>query len=107
LMRSEVPKNANGAAVVPAFAPFVSDVVNCTVSNPGVPIFTYCPPTAPAVGSGCPNLSGQRPSTLPAPRNTRVVLLRLQVQTRNRDPQTGQFQIVEFYNVAQRLNPDS
>jgi len=104
-MRSQVPKNANGAAVVPVLVSFVSDVVNCTVSNPGVPIFTYCRPAVPA--GGCPDLSQQRPSVLPAPRNTRVVLIRLQVQTRNRDPQTQQFQIVEFYSVAQRLNPDS
>ena len=109
LMRSQVPKNANGAAVAPVFAPFVSDVVNCTVSNPGVRLFTYCPPTTPPIGSGCPDLSGQPPAPagVTAPRNTRVVLIRLQVQTRNRDPQTGQFQIVEFYSVAQKVNPES
>lgn len=116
LMRSEVPKNANGAAVTPVYTPYVSDVVNCRVSNPGVPIFTYCP--APPLGtpvaspwpgppSPCPDMSRVRPTSLAAPRNTRVVLIRLLVQSRTRDPQTGQFQVVDFYNVAERINPDS
>ena len=109
LMRSQVPKNANGNPVVPVLTPFVSDVVNCTVSNPGVPIFTYCPPTTPPIGSGCPDLSNQTPppAGVTAPRNTRVVLIRLQVQTRNRDPQTFNFQIVEFYSVVGKVNPES
>ena len=109
LMRSQVLKNADGTAPAPVFTPFVSDVMNCrastSVATPEFPIFTYCRPAVPA--GGCPDLSGQKPSTLPAPRNTRAVLIRLQVQTRTRDPQTQQFQIVEFYSVAQRLNPDS
>jgi hypothetical protein len=107
LMRSQVPKNANGAAVVPVYVPYVSDVVNCTVSSPGVRIFTYCGPAAPALG--CPDLSQQDPAPtgVTAPRNTRAVLIRLMVQTRNRDPQTGQFQIVEFYSVAEKVNPES
>ena len=102
LMRSQVPKNANGTAVTPVFSPYVSDVLNCQAS---IPIFIRC--RQDAVVAGCPDLSGQKPSSLPAPRNTRAVLIRLMVQTRNRDPQTGQFQVVDFYNVAQRLNPDS
>ena len=107
LMRSQVPKNADGSAAVPVYVPFVSDVVNCTVSNPGIPIFTYCAPAVPA--GGCPDLSGQAPAPpgVTAPRNTRAVLIRLQVQTRNRDPQTGNFQIVEFYSLAQKVNPES
>ena len=107
LMRSQVPKNANGAAVVPVYIPYVSDVRNCTVSNPGVRIFTYCAPAAPALG--CPDLAQQPavPAGVVAPRNTRAVLIRLMVQTRNRDPQTGNFQIVEFYSVAEKVNPES
>lgn len=104
LMRSQLPKDPSGTPRNPApadFVPFVNDVANCEA---GIPIFTPCPPAAPA--GGCPDLSGQRPSTLPAPANTRVVLIRLQVQTRNPDPQTGQFQIVEFYSVAEKVNPE-
>ncbi len=110
LMRSQVPKNATGMAVTPVFVPFVTDVVNCRA---GIPIFVRCqapppgpPPAAPWPGAPCPNMSQMRRTTLPAPQDTRVVLIRLQVQTRNRDPQTDNFQVVEFYNVAQRLNPD-
>ena len=102
LMRSQVTKNAHASAVTPVYVPYVSNVVNCTSS---IPIFTYCGPVAAA--GGCPDLSGQAPSALPAPRNTRVVLIRLMVQTRNRDPQTQNFQIVEFYSVAQKVNPES
>lgn len=101
LMRSQVPKNANGSAVTPVYVPYVSDVANCRQS---IPIFTYCGPVAAA--GGCPDLSGQPPSALAAPRNTRVVLIRLLVRTRNRDPQTQNFQIVEFNSVAEKVNPE-
>jgi hypothetical protein len=100
-MRSEMPKNADGSAVMPNFLPFITNVVNCTAN---VPIFTYCAPVAAA--GGCPNLFGLGTSALPFPRNTRNVLIRLQVQTRNRDPQTGLFQIVEIFGSAERINPD-
>jgi hypothetical protein len=43
---------------------------------------------------------------MPAPRNTRVVLLRLQVQSSVRDPQTGQFLNVEQFGLVERVNPD-
>lgn len=101
LMRSQVPKNANGAAVVPVFVPFINNVMNC---NLGQPIFTYCAGPPAAAVAGCPTMTSL-PSNLPAPRNTRVVLIRIQTQTLNRDPQTGQFFNVEFFNVAQRVNP--
>jgi len=103
LMRSQVPKNADGSAATPVFVPYVSDVLNCTVSQP---IFTYCGPVAAA--GGCPDLSGQVPAPIGivAPQNTRVVLIRLMVQTRNRDPQTQNFQIVEFYSMAEKVNPE-
>lgn len=104
LMRSQVPKNANGAAVTPVYIPFVTNVQNCISA---VPIFTYCGPVAAA--GGCPDLSGQPPAPagVTAPRNTRMVLIRLQVQSRVRDPQSGAFQMVEFYSVAEKVNPES
>ena len=103
LMRSQVPKNADGSVAVPVYVPYVSDVVNCTTSTS---IFTYCGPVAAA--GGCPDLSGQIPAPggIVAPQNTRMVLIRLMVQTRNRDPQTLNFQIVEFYSVAEKANPE-
>ena len=52
-------------------------------------------------------MSVMQPTSLGNPQDTRIVVIRLQVQTQNRDPQTFQFQIVDFYNVAERLNPDS
>ncbi len=53
-------------------------------------------------------MSGQTPPPggVVAPQSTRAVLIRLMVQTRNRDPQTQNFQIVEFYSVAQKVNPE-
>ena len=102
LMRSQMPKNANGTAVVPVFDPFVNNVMNCNLS---LPMFTYCAGPPAAAVAGCPTMTSL-PSNLPAPRNTRVVLIRIQTQTQNRDPQTGQFYTVEFFNVAQRVNPD-
>ena len=114
LMRSQLPKNSTGAPVVPAlldFVPYINNVMNCTL---GQPIFTYC--AAPAVGATitppwpgapCPDMSSMPRTSLPAgPRRNRIVLIRIQTQTQNRDPQTQQFQIVEFFNVAQRVNPD-
>ena len=112
LMRSQVPKLPSGAAVTPVFVPFVNNVINC---NLGLPMFTYCPaaamgftiPSLPWPGAPCPNMSAMPRTSLPAgPRRTRVVLIRIQTQTQNRDPQTGQFYTVEFFNVAQRVNPD-
>ena len=112
LFRDFVGEGATNAAVVPVFDPFVNNVINC---NLGLPMFTYCPaaamgftiPSLPWPGAPCPNMSAMPRTSLPAgPRRTRVVLIRIQTQTQNRDPQTGQFYTVEFFNVAQRVNPD-
>lgn len=112
LMRSAVAKNANGAAVTPSFEPFLSNVQNC--AN-GAPIFRYCPapPTGtlvtapwPADPNPCPDMSTMRATSLAAPQNTRTVLIQVQTLAMTRDPQTGQFSLVEFFDVAQRLNPD-
>ena len=110
LMRSQRPKDPNGAAVMPVFDPYVNNVVNCDPTNAAAsantPIFTYCPAPPAAAVAGCPTMAAMVPSSLPAPQNTRIVLLRLQTQTLNCDPQTGQFYNVEFFSVAQRVNPD-
>jgi len=110
LMRSAVAKNANGAAVTPSYVPFASNVQNCANTTP---IFQYCPGpptgtpvTAPWPGTPCPDMSRMRATSLAAPQNTRTVLLRLQTQAMLRDPQTGQFSLVEFYDTTQRINPD-
>lgn len=102
LMRSMVVKNANGTVPAADFQPFLENVQNCTLSTQ---IFIYCPPgaTPPA---GCPTMSNYTASTLPAPRNTRIVMIRLQVQSAVRDPQTSQFSNVEQYGLAERINPD-
>jgi len=103
LMRSVVVKAADGTVPAADFYPFVENVQNCTLSTP---IFIYCPAPAAAAPAGCPTMANYLPSTLAAPRNTRIVMMQLQVQSAVRDPQTGQFQNVEFYGVAERINPD-
>ncbi len=103
LMRSAVAKNANGSAVTPSFVPFLSNVQNC---NNSIPIFIFCPAPPDAAPAGCPTMSAMRASTLAAPQNTRIVLLRLQTQAMTPDPQTRQFSLVEFFDMVHRVNPD-
>lgn len=110
LMRSEVPKNPDGSPLTPAqkdFQPFLENVRNCqlsTVLNP-MPIFRMCP-APPATLAGCPTMTAMRTSSLAPPANTRIVMIRLQVQTPIRDPQTGQLQNVEQFGLVERVNPD-
>ena len=100
LMRSELPKPVGGGAAAPVFELYLGNVLNCTLN---IPVFTFCPPTGgPA---GCPTMP-QTTSTLLAPRNTRVVMINLQVQTQVRDPATGIFQNIELFGLAHRVNPD-
>ena len=108
LMRSMVVKNADGTVPAADFYPFLENVRNCELSTA---IFVYCPapPTDPTIapfGPGCPAMTSFLPSTLPAPQNTRIVMIRLQVQSAMRDPQTGQFLNVEQFGLAERINPD-
>ncbi|MBI1955314.1 MAG: prepilin-type N-terminal cleavage/methylation domain-containing protein [Acidobacteria bacterium] len=108
LMRSMVVKNADGTVPAVDFQPFLENIQNCTLSTA---IFIYCPapPTSPTTapfGPGCPTMTNYPDSSLPAPRNTRIVMIRLQVQSAVRDPQTGQFLNVEQYGLAERINPD-
>ena len=109
LMRSVVVKAADGTVPAADFYPFVENVQSCTLS---IPIFIYCPapPTDPDTapfGPGCPTMTNYLDSVLaPDARKTRIVMMQLQVQSAVRDPQTGQFQNVEFYGVAERINPD-
>ncbi|MBI4442659.1 MAG: type II secretion system protein [Acidobacteria bacterium] len=112
LMRSAVVKNADGSVPAADFQPFLENVRNCELGTP-VPIFTYCaapafPPPAPpwSPGGGCPEMSYMATSALLLPRNTRIVMLRLQVQSAVRDPQSGQFQNIEQFGLADRVNPD-
>ncbi len=105
LMRSVVAKNADGTAVVPDPQPFLDNIMNCRL-NPPVAIFTYCPAPPTAGPAGCPDISTSPGTVLGFPGNTRIVLINLQVQTAVRDPQTGQFQQMEFLGMAQRVNPD-
>ncbi|MBI4463574.1 MAG: type II secretion system protein [Acidobacteria bacterium] len=112
LMRSVVVKNADGTVPAADFQPFLENVRNCELATP-VPIFTYCvapafPPPAPpwSPGGGCPEMSYMDSSTLLPPRNTRIVMIRLQVQSAVRDPQTGQLQNIEQFGLADRVNPD-
>lgn len=100
LMRSELPKPVGGGAAAPVFELYLGNVMNCTL---GVPIFTFCAP--PGGAGGCPTMP-QVNSTLPAPRNTRLVMINLQVQTQVRDPATGIFRNVELFGLAHRVNPD-
>lgn len=102
LMRSEVPKPAGGGTPPPVLEPYLGDVMNCTMNRP---IFVFCPVSPAAAPAGCPTMP-QLSSSLPAPRNTRIVMINLQVQTAVRDPQTGLFQNVELFGLAQRVNPD-
>ena len=103
LMRSMVVKGADGTVPAVDFQPFLENVQNCTLSTP---IFIYCPAPAAAAPAGCPTMTAFLVSTLPAPRNTRIVMMRLQVQSALRDPQTGQFRNVEQFGLAERVNPD-
>lgn len=103
LMRSVVVKNADGTVPAADFYPFLENVRNCTLSTA---IFIYCPAPTAAAPAGCPTMTAFLASTLPAPRNTRLVMIRLQVQSALRDPQTGQFMNVEQFGLAERINPD-
>lgn len=103
LMRSAALKNTDGTVPAASFQPFLENVQNCTL---GTAIFIYCPAPTAAAPAGCPTMTAFLPSVLPAPRNTRIVLIRLQVQSAVRDPQTGQFPNVEQFGLAERINPD-
>jgi prepilin-type N-terminal cleavage/methylation domain-containing protein len=103
LMRSSVVKAANGAIPAADYYPALENVRNCELGNP---IFVACPAPPAAAPAACPTMSNYPDSTMPAPRNTRVVLLRLQVQSSVRDPQTGQFLNVEQFGLVERVNPD-
>jgi prepilin-type N-terminal cleavage/methylation domain-containing protein len=103
LMRSAVLKNADGTVPAPVYYPFLENVRNCEL---GVPIFVACPAPPAAAPAECPAMSNYAPSSLPAPRNTRMVLVRLQVRSAVQDSQTGQFLNVEQHGLAERLNPD-
>ena len=103
LMRSVVVKAADGTVPAADFQPFLENVRNCTLSTP---IFILCPAPTAAAPAGCPTMSNYPDSALPAPRNTRIVIIQLQVQSAVRDPQTGQFLNVEQYGLAERINTD-
>lgn len=105
LMRSSVVKNADGSVPAPEFFPFLEFVRNCEIAEP---IFIFCPAPGGAGGAPaeCPTMDSYVSSSLAPPRNTRVVLLNLQADTAVRDPQTGQFQNIQQFGVAERVNPD-
>lgn len=102
LMRSALMKPAGGGAAPPAYDLFLGNVMNCALA---VPIFTFCPAPPAAAPAGCPTMP-QVNSALPAPRNTRIVMINLQARTPVRDPATGIFRNVELFGLAHRVNPD-
>lgn len=94
LMRSAVPKSADGAVPSAVFIPLVEGVINNAVPPlaAAVPIF-IC---SPAAGS-----------LLPAPRNTGSVSIRLIVESAQADPQTRVQPRVTLTGFSKRLNPDN
>ncbi|MBI4460657.1 MAG: prepilin-type N-terminal cleavage/methylation domain-containing protein [Acidobacteria bacterium] len=104
LMRSAVAKNVDGSVPAAELYPLLENVRNCELNS--TPIFTYCPAPPAGAPAECPTMTNYVPSSLPAPRNTRIVLIRLQAEVAVRDPQTGQFQNIEQFGLAERVNPD-
>lgn len=88
LLRRVASKNANGTLPSADFIPLVEGVVNPT----GTPVFA-CNSTPT--------------SSLPAPRNTGSVAIRLHVESSQPDPETRVKPRVTLSGYADRLNPDS